>query len=159
MPNVSVCSSLQSQIIAWDSVDDMMMGFPLIRQLYPDLTQEHYHQVVHALVKTGYRQFTIQDADGECLGLIGLRYFPRVWCGLQAEVDNFVVHKNHQSKGIGKLLLDRCTSLAIEEGANFVTLDTKVENTDSQRFYYREGFIIRGFHYLKCLTDETTSLL
>ncbi len=142
-------------IVTWRTVEDMEAGWPVIQQMYTHLTLEKYREILSQAVRMDYRQFAYLNEEGECLGVVGLWLIPRIWCELQVDIDNFAVDSAHQSKGIGKRLLNHCLAFAQEAGASIATLDTKIENTDSHRFYYREGFIIRGYHFVKPLQGQS----
>ena len=36
-------------------------------------------------------------------------------------------------------------------GCKFIVLDAFVDNRDAHRFYFCDGYVIRGFHFLKSL--------
>jgi ribosomal protein S18 acetylase RimI-like enzyme len=85
----------------------------------------------------------------------GVWLFPRVWCGLSADIDNFVVDQAYRSQQLGKRMLDHCLAYAKAQGAQIATLDTFVDNPASHRFYFREGFTIRGYHFVKPLQGQS----
>jgi len=143
------------QIVAWETLDEMKQGWPVIQQMYTDMTLDDYLRSLTKAVTFDYRQFAcVSSKKDRCLGVVGLWFFPRVWCGLQADIDHFVVDKNARSQGVGKRLLDHCLNYAKQHGANLATLDTFVDNKDSHRFYFREGFTIWGYHFVKPLQDN-----
>lgn len=148
-------SNTQLTIVTWHTVEAMEAGWPVIQQMYPNLSFEQYQAILSKAVRLDYRQFACLDSDEQCLGVVGVWLIPRVWCGLQVDIDNFVVDQAHQSKGIGKRLLNQCLDFAKAAGATIATLDTKCENTASHRFYYREGFEIRGYHFIKPLNGQS----
>ena len=55
------------------------------------------------------------------------------------------------SKGIGEALVKWMEAEARAQGCKLLMLDAYVENFKAHRFYYRQGFHARGFHYLKHL--------
>jgi diamine N-acetyltransferase len=140
----------QLEIVTWETVEEMEQGWPVIQQMYSDLSLDEYLRRLTNAVTLNYRQFACMDfAKKQCLGVVGLWFFPRVWCGLQADIDNFVVDKNARSQGVGKKLIDQCLDCAKQNRATLATLDTFVDNKDSHRFYFREGFTIWGYHFVK----------
>lgn len=140
----------QLDIVTWETVEEMKQGWPVIQQMYSDMSLNDYLGRLSNAVKLNYRQFACIDSlKNTCLGVVGLWFFPRVWCGLQADIDNFVVDKNARSQGVGKKLVDQCLDYAKKHGATLATLDTFVDNKDSHRFYFREGFTIWGYHFVK----------
>ena len=141
---------LSPTITMWTSVDDIMTGWPVIQQMYPQFSEAEYRQRVEGLLKHNYRQFAYL-IDEQPVGVIGLWLFPRLWCGIQADIDNFVVDEAYRSKGIGKALVQHCEAFAKAEGADVIVLDTYVDNPASHRFYFREGYTILGYHFEKPL--------
>jgi ribosomal protein S18 acetylase RimI-like enzyme len=122
--------------------------------MYSEMNFNEYLKRLEASQTFNYRQFAYISSANNCIGVVGLWLFPRVWCGLQADIDNFVVDKTARSLGIGKYLLDHCISYARQHGAKIATLDTFVDNPASHRFYFREGFTIRGYHFVKPLDGQ-----
>ncbi len=69
------------------------------------------------------------------------------WTRLKRDDDNDVfylislyVHPEHQSKGIGKLLLDNAVSFALEYRFEKITLGVMSANTKSVEWYEKQGF-------------------
>jgi GNAT superfamily N-acetyltransferase len=145
----------QGQIVLWDTIEQMAAGWPVSAQMYLDMTIEQYIERLEQSRKGDYRQFAYLDKDGHCRGVVGLLFLTRVWCGLQADIDNFVIDRAARSGGIGKALLQHCIDYAYERGAVVATLDTFVDNPASHRFYFREGFTIRGYHFIKPLRGQS----
>ena len=143
------------QIETWEVPEEMIQGWSVIRQMYTTLTREQYQERLDALRNYDYRQFAYMSNEGQCLGVVGLWFLPRIWCGLQVDIDNFVVDHNARSLGIGKALLDHCITFAKTRGAAIATLDTFVDNPSSHRFYFREDFTIRGYHFVKPLRGQS----
>jgi GNAT superfamily N-acetyltransferase len=145
---------LQGSIVAWETAETMLQGWPVIRQMYPLLSEEEYFKQLKVLETHDYRQFAFLSEDNRCLGVVGVWCLPRIWCGLQIDIDNFVLDQNARSMGVGRQLLQRCLEYAQERGAKIATLDTFVDNPSSHRFYFREGFTIRGYHFVKALQGQ-----
>ncbi|RYD18680.1 MAG: GNAT family N-acetyltransferase [Verrucomicrobiaceae bacterium] len=91
--------------------------------------------------------------DGELAGLAGAWVATKIWCGRYLEVDNLVVSEDHRSSGIGSLLVKHLEALAREKDCKVVVLDSYASNTASHRLYYRLGFEIWGFHFVKPIGD------
>ena len=65
------------------------------------------------------------------------------------EPDNVVVDEAYRSKGVGKLLMTWMYAEAKKLKCTTIILDAYVENGFGHKFYFREGFVIKGFHFLK----------
>ena len=140
-----------TSIVEWQTVQAISNGWPVIAQMYPSLEKSVYLERIALALKYDYRQYAYIDMERTCRGVVGLWFFPRVWCGLQGDIDNLVVDQSVRSQGIGKQLLDHCLQVSETRKASMVSLDTFVENPASHRFYFREGFSIRGYHFVKAL--------
>lgn len=70
------------------------------------------------------------------------------------EIDNFIVHPDHRSKGIGKLLTDYVNQKAMDLDCTMIVLDAFTGNFKAHKFYYNQGYNPRGFHFIKTLNVE-----
>jgi GNAT superfamily N-acetyltransferase len=77
-----------------------------------------------------------------------------LWSGKYLEIDNFIVHPEHRSKGVGKLLTDFVHQKALDLGCNNIVLDAYTNNFQAHRFYYNQGYGPKGFHFVKILDEE-----
>ncbi|RIJ37564.1 GNAT family N-acetyltransferase [Pontibacter oryzae] len=128
---------------------EMLAQHHLIEQLNPDMPKERYHELLRLMLPYNYRMVGAFDASEKCVGLSGFWIAAKFYSGKYLEIDNFVVDAAYRAKGIGKLLTDWLLQLAKHEGCDTVMLDAYVTNTAAHRFYLREGFQIKGFHFLK----------
>jgi hypothetical protein len=58
---------------------------------------------------------------------------------------------------LGKMLTDYVDVKAREEGCTMTVLDAYTGNYTAHRFYYNQGFVPKGFHFLKILNEEGLS--
>ena len=130
------------------TVEEMLPNLQLITQLSPQLSADTYNSLLHDMVPHNYFQVVIMDGE-MAIGVSGYWICTKLYSGKYLEIDNFVIDEGHRSKGAGKLLLDWIQEEARLNGCATVMLDAYVENFKAHRFYYREGFIARGFHYMK----------
>ena len=129
---------------------EMLLLLPLINQLSPDIRQKDYERMLEEMLKNGYRMIGVFDGKN-CIGVSGFWIGTKLYSDKYLEADNVVIDKNYRSKGIGKLLMDWLEAEAKRKGCKMLMLDAYVENFSGHKFYYREGFIARGFHFLKKL--------
>lgn len=131
-------------------IEGMLPNLELIQQLTPVLTKENYESLLHQMVPHNYYQVALYEEE-RCIAVSGYWICAKLYSGKYLEIDNFVVAESHRSKGVGKMLLDWMTEEAKANNCEMLMLDAYVENFKAHHFYYREGFIARGFHYLKRL--------
>lgn len=134
----------------------MLGEIEILKHLYPTFTIEKYQSYLEEMVPHNYKQLAIYE-NGVCLALTGFWTGVKLWCGNYIEIDNFIVDPNHRSKGLGKMLTDYIDAKAIELGCTMTVLDAYTGNFTAHRFYYNQGFVPKGFHFLKILNEDGLS--
>ncbi len=141
------------KIIELETKAEMLEQLPLIQQLYPDFTIQIYADLLDEMLPNNYKQVIILE-DNKSIGLSGFWVGTKLWCGKYLELDNVIVHPNHRSKGVGKLLTEHLNQKAVEIGCKVVALDAYTNNFSAHKFYYNHGFVPKGFHFVKILEEK-----
>ena len=135
------------------SIEEMLAQIEIIRHLYPNISDEKYKFYLEEMIPHNYTQVVVYDGE-VCVGLTGLWYGIKLWCGKYMEIDNFIVHPNHRSKGIAKLLTNYVNQKATDLDCTMIVLDAFTGNFTAHRFYYNQGYAPRGFHFIKMVNEE-----
>lgn len=135
------------------TIDEMLTQIGTIRFLYPKITLEKYKSFLSDMLPHNYTQIAVFEND-VCLGITGCWSATKLWTGKYLEIDNFVVHPEHRSKGIGKILTDFIEQKAINLGCSSIVLDAFTGNFGAHRFYYNQGYAPKGFHFVKVLDEN-----
>ena len=138
------------------TIKEMLSQIEIIKFLYPAITLEKYESFLNEMISHNYKQIAIFEHD-ICIGLTGYWIGTKLWSGKYIEIDNFIVHEDHRQKGVGKLLTDYITELAKKNDCSIVVLDAFTQNFKAHRFYYNQGYVPKGFHFLKILNEEGLS--
>jgi len=133
--------------------EEMLKNLPVLQDLYPSLTLSEYSSELDLMLPHNYGQVGVFDGD-ICLGLSGFWIGTKLWCGKYLELDNIVVSKTQRSQGIGKLLFDFLHKKALENDCTMLSLDSYTTNFKAHKFFYKEGFAPKGFHFINILKDE-----
>ena len=144
------------QIIELVTFEEMSSQFEIITQLYPDISIEKYQNYLQDMIPHNYKQLAIFEGD-KCVALTGFWFGTKLWSGKYIEIDNFIVHKNHRMKGLGKIMTDYINQKAQDLGCTMIVLDAFTGNFKAHRFYYNQGYSPKGFHFIKIIDEKGLS--
>jgi GNAT superfamily N-acetyltransferase len=134
-----------------DSPDDWTRAFEVMKQLRPHLTDAaSFCARLRRQREEGY-QLLAACEDGQVLGLAGYRIQTNLLYGRFVYVDDLVVSAHVQRGGIGARLLDAVRHLARDAQCAHFVLDTGLHMALAQRFYYRNGLLAKGMHFVEIL--------
>lgn len=129
---------------------EMMEAYGLTVLMNPNMQLSTYRTRLQAMVPNGFRMVGAFDG-AQLVGVSGFWINTKLYCGKYLEPDNFVIHTDYRSAGLGKQLLDWMEATAHNEHCDTMILDAYVQNADAHRFYFREQYRIGGFHFIKWL--------
>jgi len=138
------------------TVAEMLNNIELMRFLYPTFTFEKYEAYLKDMVPHNYKQLAVYEND-ICVAVTGFWTATKLWSGRYIEIDNFIVHPDHRSKGLGKMMTDYIDVKAKEEGCSMIVLDAFTGNFTAHRFYYNQGYGPKGFHFVKIINEDGLS--
>ena len=138
------------------TVEEMLGNIEVMRFLYPTFTVEKYQSYLTEMIPHNYKQIAVFENE-VCVAVSGFWSGTKLWSGKYIEIDNFIVHPDHRSKGLGKMMTDYVDELAKETGCTMIVLDAFTGNFTAHRFYYNQGYVPKGFHFLKILNEEGLS--
>jgi GNAT superfamily N-acetyltransferase len=122
--------------------------FPLVHMNNPNITKAIFTRRLADMLPHGYR--AVAAFDGMTMvGVSGFWLRSRFWCGRQLDIDNFFVHPDYRSHGIGSKMVKWLEKRALTEKCELIVLDTYADYFLAQRFYHREGFVCTGYHMTK----------
>ena len=138
------------------TMDEMVVQFEVMQHLYNKFTLEKYKSYLSEMIPHNYTQVAVFEGD-ICVGISGLWSGTKLWSGKYLEIDNFIVHPDHRMKGIGKMMTDYIDKKAKETDCTMIVLDAFTGNFTAHRFYYNQGYVPKGFHFLKILNEDGLS--
>jgi ribosomal protein S18 acetylase RimI-like enzyme len=71
-------------------------------------------------------------------------------------VDDLIVTASLRRSGLGERLLRAARHEAIAQHCDHFVLDTGLHMALAQRFYFRQGLLAQGLHFVEKLTLEST---
>jgi GNAT superfamily N-acetyltransferase len=138
------------QIIELKTLADFAPAYNLVIQTNPTLTKAKFNSRLKKMLAQGYRCIAMVK-NREYLGICGFWWGTKLWCGDYIDLDNVVVDEKHRGKNIGKELIAWVENLAKTLACTQTGLDCYVTFDEAHRFYFREGYIIKGYHFIKTL--------
>lgn len=132
--------------------------FPLICEHNPWMTKPLFTRALKEMLPGGYRVAAAFDGK-TMLGCSGFWLRTRFWCGKQIDIDNFIVTETARGKNIGKKLTAWLEKKAKAEQCELMVLDSYVTSNGAHSFYYKQGFVITGYHLTKMPGSQTPGTL
>jgi GNAT superfamily N-acetyltransferase len=133
--------------------EEMLSQIETIKFLYPNMTIERYEGFLSDMISKSYKQVAVFDGD-TCVGLSGFWFGTKLWTGKYIEIDNFIVHPDFRQKGVGKLISKFIDEKAKELHCTCIVLDAFTGNFPAHRFYYNQGYVPKGFHFIKTIDEN-----
>ena len=128
---------------------DILMIIPFLKELnHHKVEDDVLKKRVLEMVQQSYECIGIYDAE-KLIGICGLWFQTRHYAGKSVETDHIYIKDEFQNKGIGKQLFKFVEAYAHTKNCNWIELNTYVSNYPSHKFYYNQGFIIKGYHFVK----------
>lgn len=119
------------------------------RQLRPHLPADYVARM-QEVIAGGAEMVVVADAE-QVLGISVFRMLDRTFNGREMYCDDLVADDTKRSTGVGHMLVAYMEALARERGCKVLTLDSGAQRQQAHKFYFREGFTITAFHFVKPL--------
>lgn len=130
---------------------ELLASFPVMQELRPHLTDSTaYVEQIKRQYTQGYRLLAAWR-NGAIVGLAGYRQVESTIYSRFVYVDDLVVTSQLHRSGIGELLLQSARQQAALLGCKNFVLDTGLHMALAQRFYFRQGLLARGMHFVEAL--------
>ena len=126
--------------------------FPTMRELRPHLADaaELVGRVRRQRDEAGYRLLAAWRGEA-AVGLAGYRVQEMLVAGRFIYVDDLVVLSTERRGQLGARLLDAVSNEGKRLGCPRLVLDTAIDNSLGQRFYFRYGMLARALRFSKPL--------
>lgn len=133
-----------SQIVA---ADVLTAAEAVHCQLRPQLKGQYAANM--ARVFAGGAEMCVAREAGRVCGVAVFRVYENTSQGRHLYVDDLVSDEAERSRGVGKALLDHLGEVAKLRNCIALVLDSGTHRTRAHAFYFREGYTIRAFHFVK----------
>jgi len=100
------------------------------------------------MTEQNYECLGIYDAN-KLIGICGLWFQTRHYAGRSLEMDHVIIDDSYRGHRIGEKLIDFVSNYAKGKSCNWVELNSYVHNFPSHKFFYNQGFVAKGYHFVK----------
>ena len=134
-----------------DNDAELQASFAVMQELRPHWQDAaRYREQIARQRTQGYRLLAACQADA-LVGLAGYRLQHTLLHGRSVYVDNLVVTASARGLRVGERLLHAVRQQARQLQAHHLVLDTGLHMALAQRFYFRQGLLARGLHFVEPL--------
>jgi len=145
----------QVEIKHIESDADLQASFLVMKELRPHLSDPATYTAQIAQQRAqGYRLLAAWR-DGAIVGLAGYRLQDNLIYGRFVYVDDLVVTASLHRCGFGERLLQAARQQAVALHCKHFVLDTGLHMALAQRFYFRQGLLAQGMHFVETLTHKS----
>ncbi len=139
---------MKKKFVVLDTLEDMKKSYALLCILYPsNFSMNDYMNLLQEMRSVHYRQVVCLHQE-KVIAVAGISTGTKLWCGKYMDMDNFIVHPEYRSQGIGDKLMKYIFNMSRDENCALLSCDVYNENYDAQKFYMNHGFIPRGNHFI-----------
>jgi GNAT superfamily N-acetyltransferase len=124
--------------------------FSTFVELRPHLTAESFLERVKRQKLQGYELAYLQE-NGECVCCAGFRVLENLAWGKFLYVDDLITREAARGRGFGEVMLRWLIERARREGCAEFHLDSGTQRTGAHRFYFKNGLIVKSFHFSMAL--------
>lgn len=122
------------EIIELTTIEQWKKAFPIIKQLHSDLVEDTYLELLSEMYKDGYHLFALFVED-QIVALAGIILRVNFCSKRHLYISELVTDSSHRSLGYGEKLLDYVHHWAIDNGAEYVALESGLQRIRAHRFY------------------------
>ena len=136
-------------IVKFTEKKQILSAYKIINQFYDKMDVTTYENYVDEMMEGNNYNMVGIYLEEELIGVVSYWVLTRFYCGRYIQIGNMVVDKRYRNLGIGSTIIDYMEEEGRKRGCKKFILDSYTENKESHRMYFRKGFFIEGFHFMK----------
>lgn len=145
-----------SKVTEVTSPQQVQAACELLEQMYPRQPAERIHDYVPKMLAEGWKMIGIfegERCDATIMYQIGIRLF----CGKYMQLDSLFIRPEARLNGYSAALFNWLQQKAESEACDRMLLESLVESFGAHKFFFRQGYHIRGYVVNKLLNDKYES--
>ena len=134
-----------------DNDQDCIACYAIMQALRPHLDgQKAFVAQFRRQSQQGYRLLAAWLGQ-QVVALAGYRLQENMLYGRFVYIDDLVVAPGTRSQGLGQQMIEAVREEAKRQRCDNLVLDTALANAFAQRFYFRQGLLARGLHFVEAV--------
>jgi GNAT superfamily N-acetyltransferase len=134
-----------------DNDQDCIACYAVMQELRPNLIgAEAFVAQFRRQSDQGYRLLAAWQGE-RVVALAGYRFQENLLYGRFVYIDDLVVGAGIRSQGLGRQLIEAVREEAKRLRCDRLVLDTGLSNAFAQRFYFRQGLLATGLHFVEAV--------
>lgn len=132
------------------SSSDLDLIVPLYQIIDDKLSESLIRQRFYDLLKGDYKIIVVFSKEhNKVIGMTGLSYGMRVYCGSYIELHHMVVLPEWRGCGIATGLIKYAEHYALMRDVDGLTLDSYFHAINAHNLYEKNGYVAIGKHFVK----------
>lgn len=113
----------------------------LLAQLdYPN-TESFIENKLQKMIDDPNEEFFVYEVENRVLAFMSLHFIPQIALqGDFARISYFAVDSMSRSEGIGRMMEEYCTQIAVSRGCDRIELHSHTRREQAHKFYFRQGY-------------------
>ena len=140
-----------SEICHCNTTEQTLAACTLLDHMYPEHDLAYIQQIVQQMQQEGWQQIGIFLETGQCVATIMYQFGHRLFCGKYMQIESLFVDPEYRRDKLGQQLFDWLDNHARSNGCQRILLQSYVENFPGHKFFYKQGYFIRGYVINKLL--------
>ena len=120
--------------------------FVVMSELRPHLARETFQPRIRQQMRGGYNLAYLSNG-GAVAACAGFRIFDTLPWNRVLYVDDLITAERSRSRGFGRRMMEWLLEYARRKKCQELHLDSGTRRTDAHRFYFREGMVVKSFHF------------
>jgi len=141
------------------TLNDLPTIQQLLRELEYEMDASSLFIKMQHMLRDNDESLIVCEEDGHVIAFMSIHYIPQIALqGDFARISYFSVLPPAQNKGVGKLMEEYCTALAVKRSCDRIELHCHERREGAHRFYERQGYAESPKYFIKMIKDEAGSM-
>ncbi|MBT4922741.1 MAG: GNAT family N-acetyltransferase [Rickettsiales bacterium] len=139
------------KVTKYTKLSDILEFIPLFAEKYTDLTNSELIEYLISVSESNGYALLIASIDDKVVGMAAYHIGTMLYCGKFIQVTSLYVKSESRNQGVAHNLLTFIESDGVKQNCNNIVLDSFVTNKDAHEIYFKAGYEVKTYHFMKSL--------